>query len=196
VTISDRDRRALLYLGLAVVGVMLYVMISDTATPGTTISPQASIETAERRLQRMRQLVAQVPGREEVYKQMMAQLAAREKRLLVADTAAQAQAQLLQVVRRLARSQNPPVEIKASEFGIVKSFGSDYGEVPVSVTMECGIEQLLNIIAEVTSQPELMAVSEVRIYSANPKQKTNNVRLSVSAIVPKKLLPEKKGATS
>ena len=195
-TLSDRDRRALLYLGLTVVGVLLYVVISDTAAPGQTVSPQASIETAQRRLDRTRQLVAQVPGREEVYKQIAAQLAARDKRLLQADTAAQAQAQLLQVVRRIARSQNPAVEVKASEFGSVKAFASEYGEVPVSVTMECGIDQLLTIIAEVTSQPELMSVSEVRIYSANQKLKTNNVRLTVCAIVPKKLLPEKKGSQS
>jgi hypothetical protein len=69
--------------------------------------------------------------------------------------------------------------------------GADYGEVPVTVTMECPIEQLLNIVAELTSQPELVAVTELRVYSANQKMKTMNVRLAVSAVVPKKLLPAK-----
>lgn len=193
--LSERDRRALLILGCAVVGIMLYMLITDTSGPGQTVAPGNSITTAEKRLDRMRQIAAQVPGREEAYKLVAAQLATREKRVLQADTAAQAQAQLLQMVRRVARGQNPPVEIKASEFGQVKPLGDDYGEVPVSVQMECTIEQLLNITTELTSQQELAAVNELRVYSANQKQKTTNVRLSVSSIVPKRLMPEKKGAS-
>src|SRR5262249_38176088 len=117
-----------------------------------------------------------------------------ERRVLQADTAAQAQAQLLQIVRRVAQSQNPVVEVRGSEFGAVKALG-DYGEAPVSINVECGIEQLLNILSELTAQQELIAVNELRIYSANAKQKTNNVRLMVTAVVPKRLVPEKKGGS-
>ena len=118
----------------------------------------------------------------------------REKRLLQADTAAQAQAQVRQIVSRVARGQNPPVDIRASEFGAVKPLGTEYGEVPVTVTIECGIEQLLNIIAEMSSQPEMVAVNELRVYASNAKQKTTTVRLTVSAAVAKRLVPERKGA--
>lgn len=192
--LSDRDRRALLVLGCAVVGVLLYVLIADSAGPGQTVSPQDRIAAAEKRLERMRQLVAQVPGREEVHKQVTAQLAAREKRLLIADTGAQAQAQLRQIITRVTSAQNPPVQLKASEFNALKPLGTDYGEVPVSVTMECRIEQLLNIITELSSQPEAVAITELRIYSANQKEKTTQVRMTVSAAVPKRLIPERKGS--
>lgn len=194
-TLSERDRRALLILGFAGIGVLLYVLITDSPAAGEVDAPRESISSAEKRLDRMRKLAAQVPGREEIYKQVSAQLAAREKRILQADTAAQAQAQLLQTVRRVAHGQSPAVEIRASEFGNVRPLGDNYGEVPVTVTIECGIEQLLNIVTELTTQPEITAVSEMRIYSANQKQKTTNVRLSVSAVVPKRLVPEKKGAS-
>lgn len=194
-TLSERDRRALLFLGFAAAGVLLYTLIADGAPEGLTVSGPDAIAVAEKRLQRVRQLAAQVPAREEIYKQVSAQLALREKRTLQADTAAQAQAQLLQMVRRVARSQNPPVELKASEFGQVRPMGTDYGEVPVSVTFECGIEQLLNILSELTLQQELAALSEMRVYSANPKQKTTNVRLTVSGVVPRRLVPERRGGS-
>lgn len=192
-TLSERDRRALLILGFAAIGVLIYVLVTDSPS-GETDTPVESISASEKRLERMRVLSAQVPGREEIYKQVSAQLAGREKRVLQADTAAQAQAQLLQTIRRVARAQSPAVEIRASEFGNVRPLGDHYGEASVSVTIECGIEQLLNIVTELTSQPEITAVNELRIYSANQKQKTTNVRLSVSAVVPRRLVPERKGA--
>lgn len=193
-TISDRDRRALLLLGFAVIGTLLYVLITDSAASGETAAPQERIAIAEKRLERIRQLASQMPAREEMQKQALAQLELREKRLLQADTPAQAQAQLRQIVMRIAGQQTPAVEIKASEFGQVKPLGADYGEAPVSVMIECGIDQLLNIVSELTAQPEMIAVNELRIYSANQKMKTANVRLTVSAAVPKRLLPERKGA--
>jgi hypothetical protein len=193
--LSDRDRRALLFLGMAVIGTLLYVLITDAAGPGQTDTPQNRIAAAEKRLERVRQLAAQVPAREQMDKQAIAQLDLREKRLLQADTSAQAQAQLRQIIARITSRQGPPVDIKASEFGQVKPLGTEYGEVPVSVMIECGMDQLLNIVAELTSQPEMIAVNELRIYSANQKQKTTNVRLTVSAAVPKRLVPERKGAS-
>ncbi|MBL8174944.1 MAG: hypothetical protein JNK48_09745 [Bryobacterales bacterium] len=194
-TLSERDRRALLILGCAVIGTLLYVLIADSAPAGETAAPQDLIAAAEKRLDRVRQLVTQVPSREEQQKQMLAQLEQREKKLLQADTPAQAQAQLRQIVARTTSRQTPPVDIKASEFGQVKPLGADYGEVPVSVMIECGVDQLLNIVAELSSQPEMIAVNELRIYSANHKTKTANVRLTVSAAVPKRLAPERKGGS-
>jgi hypothetical protein len=196
--LSARDRRALLILGVFLIGLFLYVRLTDPAPEGTADDAAAiaaqGIAAAEKRLARMRQLAAQVPGREEVYKQAAAELALREKRILQAGTAAQAQAQLLDIVRRVAKAQNPPVEIRASEFGPVRALGEDYGEVPVTVTMECGIDQMLNLMAELTAQQPMVATNELRVYSANQKQKTVNVRLFVTAAVAKRLVPEKKGA--
>lgn len=193
--LNERDRRALLFLGCAVAGTLLYVLITDTAPSGETSAPQDLIATAEKRLERVRQLAAQVPARETLHKQMQEQLDLREKRLLQAETAAQAQAQLRQIVSRATSRQTPPVDIKASEFGQVKPLGTEYGEVPVSVMIECGMDQLLNIVAELTSQPEMIAVNELRIYSANQKTKSANVRLTVSAAIPKRLVPDRKGGS-
>jgi hypothetical protein len=48
-------------------------------------------------------------------------------------------------------------------------------------------------MAELANEPQLLATSEVRVAAANAKQKTIQVRLGLSAVVPKKLVPEKKG---
>ncbi len=195
--LTTRDRRALLILGVFLIGLMIYVRLSDTAPaeesePATTAAE--AIAAAEKRLARLRQVAAQVPAREEAQKQAVLQLELREKRMLQADTAAQAQAQLLQIVRRVGKAQNPPVEIRAGEFGPVRPFGEAYGEVPVTVTMECAIEQMLNIMTELTAQPELVAANDLRVYSANQKQKTVNVRLSLTAAVARRLVPDRKAA--
>ena len=58
------------------------------------------------------------------------------------------------------------------------------------------MEQLVNVLATLATQPELIATRDLQISSANPKDKTVRVRLTVAAVVPRTLVPEKgkKGA--
>ena len=188
---TQRDRRALVLLGIAVVLVLMFrAATADTASSTKVVVPVQSVDAAELRLRRARQSLARVPGKEEVLKQAAAELAAREKGLIVADTVNQAQAQVLEVVRKLAK--NAGVDVRGTEFSQPRSFGDAYGEVAVSVSGECQIEQLVNLLADLANQPQLLATSDLRIAAANPKQKTVTVRMTVSGIVPKRLVPEKK----
>ena len=72
------------------------------------------VAQSERRLTRLRRLAAAVPAREQIDQRVSAELARREAGLISAETAAQAQAQLLQIVRRVAGAQSPPLDIKGS----------------------------------------------------------------------------------
>ena len=63
----------------------------------------------------------------------------REAGVIQAETAQQAQAQLLQVIRTLGKADN--IDARGGEFGPVKPLGDDYGEVSVAVSFECRIEQ-------------------------------------------------------
>ena len=119
-----------------------------------------SIPAAEKRLLRLKQVSATVPGKEQVLQQVNAELAARESGLIQADTAAQAQAQVLQIVRRIAKAQNSPIDLRNTEIGPVKAFGDHYGEVAVSVNFESGIEQLINFLADLTAQKELIGTTD------------------------------------
>jgi hypothetical protein len=48
-------------------------------------------------------------------------------------------------------------------------------------------------MTDLANRPELIATSDIRVALANPKEKTVVVRLGLSGVVPRKLVPEKKG---
>lgn len=192
-TLTDRDKRAVLLLGVVVVGVVAWLSFSGSGGSAKLVRPADSTALAEKRLNRLRQVAATLPAKEGILKQVSAELDQREKGLLQAATAAQAQAQLLQIVRKIGKSQTPPLEIRGEEIGQVHALGDAYGEVGVSVTFESRIEQLVDLLADLTAQTEIVASNDLRIGEASPKDKTLSVRLTVSGVVPKRLVPEKKG---
>ena len=190
--LDKRDRRALLLLAAAVL-VMLLMKWSVKSGPEVAEAAADSVEMAEKKLTRLRQLAATVPGKEALLKQANAQLAVKEEGVIHAETAQQAQAQLLQTIRALGKTET--IDARGGEFGPVKPLGGDYGEVSVAVSFECGIDRFVNFLAALTSEKALLATSEVRITSANPKEKTVNVRLTLSGVIPRKLVPEQKGSS-
>ena len=190
--LQDRDRRALAFLAAAaVLAAIVYFWPQPSAEVVSLNS--SSPEAAKARLMKLRQIVATVPGKQKVLDGVKAQLVEREKGLLNADTAAQAQAQLMQAVTKVARAQQPPIEIVQRDLGAIQPAGKDYGEALVSVTFNCQIEQLVNLLADISAQPELLATHELQVRAADPQRKTVGVRLTVSGILPRKLVPERKG---
>ncbi len=188
--LEKRDQRALLLLAAAAV-VMLLLKLSTRSGPEVAEAATDSVEMAEKKLARLRQLAATVPGKEALLKQANEQLAAREAGIIQAGTAQQAQAQLLQVIRELGKKES--FDARGGEFGPVSPLGADYGEVSVAVSFECGIDHFVNFLAALTSEKALLASSEMRISAANPKEKTVTVRLTLSGVIPRHLVPEKKG---
>lgn len=193
-TLQPRDKRAILLLGGAAAAWLLMWTVLPGRGDSASATPVLPVAQAEQRLARLRQLAAQVPGKEESLKQVTAELAKREKGIIQAETGAQAVAQLLEVVRRVAKAQSPPLDLKTAELGQVAGLGNDYGEVQVTVTFESRIEELLNLLADLTRQPEIVATREMRIAAANAKEKTLGVRLTVAGVAPRRLVPEKRGA--
>lgn len=191
--LSARDRRALLLLAvaLAITGIVYVAVPAETPAPVTPLV--GDIPAAEKRLVRLRQLAASVPGKEELLRAVTAELESREKGIIRAETGAQAQARVLEIVRRAAKALPTPLEIRGIELGPIRPYGEDYGEAVVSVSLECRIEELLNLLAEIASQPEMIALGELRVSAGDAKKKTLNARVTVSGIVPRSLVPEKKG---
>lgn len=194
-TITDRDRRALVILGGAVALILAIYFWPEPKIETIGAAP-SNVEQAAARLQRVRQEAAQFPLREEMRAKAAAELANLEKGLIPADTIPQAQAQMLQVVRRVARSQSPPLELKSADFGTARSVGEHYAELIETLTIECQIEQLINFMADLSSQPELLAVDELHIAATNNKQKSINVRMTVSGLVRGSLLRPAAGGRS
>ena len=193
--IGTLDRRKLLVL---VVGVVLLVIVlirqNRDDSPAPVVAAADSIPLAERRLERLRQLAATVPGKETVLKQARMELEGRESGIVKADTAAQAQAQLMDVIRRVATANG--IDARGAEELRMRPLASDYGEVLVAVTFTCGIEQLVNFLAALANEPQIIATDEINVTGGNDKKKAVQVRLSLSGVVPKKLIPARRGVAT
>jgi len=191
--LNDRERRLLILIvpALLLALILRFTLFSDSSSATTAATGADSVQLAEQRAARLRQLKALVPARDAVMKQTALDLAARERGLISGDTAAQAQATLLEAARRVGKSDQ--IDIRSGDFPAPKAFG-DYGMVFASVTFECHIEQLVNFLADLGRQPELMVPSEEHINATGAmKQKMVTVRMTLAGVVPKKLIPEKKG---
>jgi hypothetical protein len=192
-TTGTLDRRTVLILVAGIVSVLVlrFVVMADKKPAAAVATEQDSVPLAMKRLAALRDAIATAPGKEKVAKQVAAQLAAREKGMILADTAAQAQAQLLEIIRRAGKDEG--IDVRGAEEMKVRPLADDYGEVVVAVSFTCRIEQFVNFMTVLANQPELLATSDIRVATSDPKEKTVVVRLGLSGVVPRKLVPVKKG---
>ena len=195
--LNDRDKRALILLAASLaVFFLVYLLTGSRENGSKVVQPVESVDRVQKHLDQLRKQAATLPAKEEIYKKVSAELNDREKGLLQADTAAQAQARLVQILREVAKNQSPPLEIRQTELGQPRPFGEFYGEVPVSIMLDCRTDQLVNYMAYLSAQPELIATEEIRFAAANAKTKSIPIRLTVTGIVPRKLVPQKKGTVA
>jgi len=194
-TMGTLDRKTL-YLALAAVALILVLHFAVASDSGTAVvSATESIPQAEAQLRRVRQLAATVEGNEAQFQRVAAELKTREAGVLQADTAAQAQAQLLDIIHRIAAANGFDAR-GAEELREVRPLGKDYGEVSVAENFSCGIDQLVNFLSQVADEPQILATNEIHISGGSDKKKNLQVRLSLSGVVPRKLVPARKGAAS
>ena len=192
--LSQRDRRALGLLGLAILMVLVlrYVVFADRQP--SVVSANESIPMAERRLNRLTAVAATIPAKLSLAKKISAEAVSREKGIIQAPTAQQAQAHLLETIRRVAKAEN--IDVRGGDFHELRLLGNEYGEAAVSVNFECHIEDLVNFLADLTKESELLATNEVRVVAGNQKTKMLLVRLTLAGVVPRSLVPAKKGFAS
>jgi hypothetical protein len=189
--------RRLLYVlaGMTVLVALRYAFFNRSDAPAAAAAVVDSVPAAEKRLALARREAATLTGDEENYNKAAAELADREKTLLKADTVQQAQVALLDLVQNTGRANQ--VEIHGgSQESRDQALTADYGEVSVAVNFSCGMEQLVNLLTALGNQPELLATNEIQISGGNDKRKNVQVRLVVSAPVPRRLILDKKGTAS
>jgi Tfp pilus assembly protein PilO len=190
---TARDRRALTYLAVAIILAAAYQF---WPTGGVDVAASTeSVETSEQRLARLRRIAATTPAKEEFHKTVTAELAARETGLIRADTGAQAQAQMMTLLTELAAEDG--IQIRPTELrNTIAPLGDAYGEASVTIQFQCHIEQLVNFLAALSSRPEILVTQDLQINNSDAKQKTLAVRLAISGVVPRELVPsrDKKGA--
>ena len=184
--LTDRDKRAIKFLGFSVIpSLALLLWPSSDSTPTTAASSTAILadtpDALERQLLNLRKKQAELPAKEGAAKDLQEQLSAREKGLIVADTLPQAQAQLAQIVRQAGRAQT--IDFRALSMGQPRMLGdknNEYGEILISATAECRIEQIVNLLADISKAPELIATEDLRIMNTGSKEKTLNLQITFS----------------
>jgi Type II secretion system (T2SS), protein M subtype b len=187
----DRKNAILLVGGVSAILLLRFVVMADH-TPAP-VQASESAPMALRRLNKVREIAATAPAKEELLKQATAELESREKGMLKVDTAAQAYAFLQEKLHRLGEQNG--IDIRGMEDPRVRPLGSDYGEAMVFVRFTCRIEQLVNLLAALGNEPEILATNQVQVTGTPDKNKTLNVRLGLSGVVAKKIAQEKKGGT-
>jgi hypothetical protein len=185
----ERKTIILWIAGVAVILILRFVVLADRSPAVVTASE--SVPMAEKRLERLRQIAATVPGKEALMKQASGELESREKGMLKVETGAQAQAQLQELLHRVGGSNG--IDIRGVEDMRIKAFGSDYGEASVTVRFTCLIEQLVNLLAALANEPEMLSTNEIQVNGGTDKNKTIQVRLTLSGVVSKKLVPKNTG---
>jgi hypothetical protein len=184
----DRKTAILWTSAVAVILILRFFVLADRSP--AVVAPSESAPMAENRLARLRQIAATVPGKEALMKQASGELESREKGMLKAETSAQAQAQLQELLHKVGAANG--IDIRGIEDMRVKLLGADYGEASVTVRFTCLIEQLVNLLAALATQPELVSTNQIQITGSADKTKVIQVRLTLSGVVAKKLAQEKK----
>ena len=184
----DRKTAILWISGVAVILIFRFFVLTDRSP--AVVAASESTPMAEKRLARLRQIAATVPGKEALMKQASGELESREKGMLKAETSAQAQAQLQELLHKVGAANQ--IDIRGIEDMRVKLLGADYGEASVTVRFTCLIEQLVNLLAALATQPELISTNQIQITGNADKNKVIQVRLTLSGVVSRKLALEKK----
>lgn len=192
-TVGKLDKRSVfgLLAGVAVM-VILRLVLAVGDSGGGVVAPSETTAQAEQRLQHVRQLAATVPGKVVVKKAAEDNVTSLEKGIFKAETESQAHAQLLEMVNNVAKANG--VQTHGQDEYRSKPLSNDYGELTVTVSFSCDVVQLVNFLAGLASQDQVLATNGIHITGGTDKKKILQVRLGVSGLVPRKLLtPEKKG---
>lgn len=191
--LSDRERKLLMALIPALlVTAFVYFWTEPSAGAPPVVDTAAAIEVAKLRLDRARATSALLPARQETRKILQSSLASAEKRFIMADTPAQAQAQLNQIFRRIARAQGPAVEIRGMDIGSIQPVNV-YAEILIAVNFDCQVEGLVNLLTDLSTQPEAIGWRDLRVSATDSKQKRLNVSLTFIGLTQAK--PAAKPAT-
>jgi hypothetical protein len=154
-----------------------------------------TIPVAQQRLEILRRKAALVPGKEAVLKQVQAELQQREKGIVQAATAEEARAHLMDLLSRTATANGLTLG-GAVQLPEPKPLGTDYGQVSVGQNFTGGIDQLVNFLSAIANEPEILATDTITVAPVRDKNKNIQVRLTFSGVIPRKLVPEKKGIGS
>ena len=186
--VSDKDRRALLFLGIAVVLFLLFQTDLLFPSPDAAASESANIEREENKLLDAQTQVRQEPLLSSEYQALRKVEEVLEARLLTSETAALAQAEMRERVGELLEGAG--ISMRASRFGTIETEGEDFAQVPLVVDFDCDITRFVNLLADIANAQELFSTRQIKVSVGNQKTKSVRVELTVSGYLPISRTPE------
>ena len=187
-----RTRQILLFGTAAILLVMVLYRYGVFGGGDEVAATHDTIPVAKQRLEILRRKAALVPGKETVLKAVTAELEQREKGIVQGATAEEARVHLADVLHKTAQANGFDTQ-GAAELPQPAPLGKDYGQVSLGQTFTCGIDQLVNFLSAIANEPELLSTDSIFITPVRNKNKDIRVRLTFSGVVPKKLVPARKG---
>ena len=188
----SRGKKLSLYgtLGVMIASVLVRFGVVG-GEQSSVVASRDSIPVAKQRLEILRRKAGTVPAKEEILKRVTAELQDREKGVVQAGSSEQARAHLMDVLRNAATDNHFNVN-GASQLPEAKPLGQFYGQVAVGQNFSCGIDQLVNFLAQIAAQQEIISTDTIIVAPARNPNKDITVRLTLSGVIPKALVPEKK----
>ena len=186
--VSDRDRRALLFFGIAFVLFLLLQTDWILPAPGASASDLGSVEAEQNKLLLAQTQVRQEPLLSAEYRSLKSLEESLEDRLLESETAALAQAEMRERVGELLEGAG--ISMRASRFTNVEAEGEDFAQVPLIVDFTCDVTRFVNLLADIANAQKILSTREIKVSSANPKTKAVRVELTISGYLPITSTPE------
>jgi Tfp pilus assembly protein PilO len=185
---SQRDRRALILLGVALA--LFLVLQLDMFKPSSAgpAASDAALDALEQRLQLAQVQARQRPLTEAELNAAQKRLDKVESRLLESADSALAQAEMRSLVGQLLDGEGIP--LRASRFGAVKLEQDRYVQVPLVVEFTCGIEQMVNLMAAAANSSMLLATRDIRIRPDKAEVKSIAVTMTIAGFLPLERAPE------
>lgn len=176
--LKPRDRRALLLMAAAL-GVFLIANFAVLPVVDQASALGGSIPLKEKTLRKYHQVTSLAGARETDWQALQAAVSQAEARLLQARTPALAAAEMQDLVKQLTSQAG--IEMRGVDFAPVrelKAGDAAFTAVPVSLAVECGVDQLTNFLASAAGHPKLLAVDQVTI-TASPRTPQQSKRVAV-----------------
>jgi Tfp pilus assembly protein PilO len=178
--VQQRDKLALIGGGIVLV---VFVAFRFVIFPiwDSLQDTRASLPIQEKKLEKYREVAQIAPLRSGEVVTVENRLRQNESGLLASKTAALASAELQDLVTQLAAKQR--IDLHSNEFLPVKPVSPYYATVPMTIQFQCRLDQLVDLLQDVTQNPKYLTVSKMSIQSTAAKDKSVSVGLLISGMM-------------
>jgi hypothetical protein len=181
--LTQRDRRALLFLGCSAV---LFLFLNYVVVPWGEkfMTSGDNLKIAEKKLRHEKEMLVSAPQVELQLKALQARLDVEEQKLLQGADRSQASVQFQQWIAQRAAEQK--LELLRTDFIDAAPYGDDYLRVPVRLELMGPITQVVQFINSITHGDRIVAVDELNVNSGYiDKEKKVRCTMVVSALMRK-----------